>query len=64
MSQKEPEKIWTPRNIAVALLIIVGVTSVWMGFMFMVLKIFAAGYIVLAWVIFGGIAYLILRKKK
>jgi len=64
VSQKESDKLWTPRNIIVALLIIIGVTTIWMGFMFMVLKIFSAGYVVIAWLIFGGIAYLVLKNKK
>lgn len=52
------------RNILVAALIIIGVTAVWMTFMLAILKIFAAGFVIVAWLIFGGVAYLVLRGKK
>lgn len=44
--------------------IFVGVTAIWMIFMFGILKLFAAGYVVLAWLIIGGVAWLVLKRKK
>ena len=61
MSDKQPSKF---RNVFVATVIIVGVTIVWMLVMFGILKIFSAGYVVIAWLIFGSIAYLVLKRSK
>ena len=58
--KQPPSKL---RNIVVAATIIVGVTIVWLGLMYFLLKIFAAGYVVLAWVIMILIAYFVLRNK-
>lgn len=62
MADKKPQPSLA-RNILVAAVIIVAVTAIWMSFMAMILKIFAAGYVVVAWLIFGGIAFLVLRNK-
>lgn len=63
MADKKPQP-GLARNIIVASLIIIGVTGVWLTFMFAILKIFAAGFVVVAWLIFGAVAYLVLRNKK
>ena len=61
MTQKQPIKF---RNIIVASVIIVGVTAAWMLVMFGILKLFSAGYVVIAWLVFGGIAYLVLKRNQ
>lgn len=58
--KQPPSKL---RNIIVATVIIVGVTVLWLGLMYGLLKIFAAGYVVLAWAIMIVIAYFVLKNK-